>query len=300
MCRAAGVSRAGFYRDWQERQPQAAEVAIRDAVQKEALRHRRYGYRRVLQMVQRSGMAVGEWVVRRILRTDNLLAVRKRKFVATTESQHCFTVYPNLARYVEVKAINQLWVADITYVRLGHEFVYVAVVLDVYSRRVVGWSLGRSLQTSLPLSALNQAIANRQPGPNLVHHSDRGTQYASDEYVQRLEQAGMFISMSRPARPWENAYCETFMRTLKDEEINCRTYSTMEELEQNIEDFIERFYNRERLHSALNYRSPEEFEKDVTQQLCSLPVALSFPRHREIYPDGKDLSHQQSGPAALL
>jgi putative transposase len=300
MCRAAGVSRAGFYRDWQERQPQAAEVAIRDAVQKEALRHRRYGYRRVLQMVQRSGMAVGEWVVRRILRTDNLLAVRKRKFVATTDSQHCFAVYPNLARYVEVKAINQLWVADITYVRLGHEFVYVAVVLDVYSRRVVGWSLGRSLQTSLPLNALNQAIANRQPGPNLVHHSDRGTQYASDEYVQRLEQAGMFISMSRPARPWENAYCETFMRTLKDEEINCRTYSTMKELEQNIEDFIERFYNRERLHSALNYRSPEEFEKDVTQQLCSFPVALSFPRHREIYPDGKDLSHQQSGPAALL
>jgi putative transposase len=300
MCRAGGVSRAGFYRDWQERQPQAAEVAIRDAVQKAALRHRRYGYRRVLQMVQRSGMAVGEWVVRRILRTDNLLAVRKRKFVATTDSQHCFAVYPNLARYVEVKAINQLWVADITYVRLGHEFVYVAVVLDVYSRRVVGWSLGRSLQTSLPLSALNQAIANRQPGPNLVHHSDRGTQYASDEYVRRLEQAGMFISMSRPARPWENAYCESFMRTLKDEEINCRTYSTMEELEQNIEDFIERFYNRERLHSALKYRSPEEFEKDVTQQLCSFPVALSFPRHREIYPDGKDLSHQQSGPAALL
>ena len=264
MCRAAGVSRAGFYRDWQERKPQAAEVAIRDAVQREALRHRRYGYRRVLQMVQRGGMAVGEWVVRRILRTDNLLAVRKRKFVATTDSQHCFTVYPNLARYVEVKAINQLWVADITYVRLGHEFVYVAVVLDVYSRRVVGWSLGRSLQTSLPLSALNQAIANRQPGPNLVHHSDRGTQYASDEYVQRLEQAGMFISMSRPARPWENAYCETFM------------------------------------HSALNYRSPEEFEKDVTQQRYSLPVALSFPRHREIYPDGKDLSQQQSGSAALL
>ena len=300
MCRAAGVSRAGFYRDWQERQPQAAEVAIRDAVQREALRHRRYGYRRVLQMLQRGGMAVGEWVVRRILRTDNLLAVRKRKFVATTDSQHCFTVYPNLARYVNVKAINQLWVADITYVRLGHEFVYVAVVLDVYSRRVVGWSLGRSLQTSLPLNALNQAIANRQPGPNLVHHSDRGTQYASDEYVQRLEQAGMFISMSRPARPWENAYCESFMRTLKDEEINCRAYSTMEELERNIEDFIERFYNRERLHSALNYRSPEEFENDVTPKQYSLPVALSFPRHREIYPDRKDLSQQQSGSTALL
>jgi putative transposase len=285
MCHAASVSRAGFYRDWQERKPQDAEMVIRDAVQKAALRYRRYGYRRIWEMVRRSGFAVGEWVVRRILRTDNLLAVRKRKFVVTTDSKHDFAVYPNLARYVRVSAINQLWVADITYVRLAREFVYLAVVLDVYSRRVVGWSLGRSLHTSLPLTALNRAIANRQPGPNLVHHSDRGTQYASDEYVQQLEKAQMFISMSRPARPWENAYCESFMRTLKNEEIDCRAYSNMEELEQNIENFIEGFYNRERLHSALNYRSPEEFEKDAAPQPLSLPVALSFPRHREIYPD---------------
>jgi putative transposase len=266
MCQAAGVSRAGFYRDWQERKPKDAEMAIRDAVQKAALRYRRYGYRRILQVVRRSGIAVGEWVVRRILHTDNLLAVRKRKFVVTTDSKHDFAVYPNLARYVRVSAINQLWVADITYVRLGHEFVYLAVLLDVYSRRVVGWSLGRSLQTSLPLTALNRAIASRQPGPNLVHHSDRGTQYASEEYVQRLEEAQMFISMSRPARPLENAYCESFMRTLKNEEIDCRGYSTMEELEQNIENFIEGFYNRERLHSALHYRSSEEFEKDAARQ----------------------------------
>jgi putative transposase len=300
MCQAVGVSRAGFYRDWQERKPQDAEMVIRDAVQKAALRYRRYGYRRILEVVRRSGIAVGEWVVRRILRTDNLLAVRKRKFVVTTDSKHDFAVYPNLARYVRVSAINQLWVADITYVRLGHEFVYLAVVLDVYSRRVVGWSLGRSLHTSLPLTALNRAIATRQPGPNLVHHSDRGTQYASDEYVQRLEEAQMFISMSRPARPWENAYCESFMRTLKDEEIECGVYSTMEELQQNIENFIEGFYNRERLHSALNYRSPEEFENNAAQQPLSLPVALSFPRHQEIYPDGKDLFEQENGGAALL
>ena len=150
MCQAAGVSRAGFYRDWQERKPQDAEVAIRDAPQKAALRYRRYGYRRILEIVRRSGIAVSEWVVRRILRTDNLLAVRKRKFVVTTDSKHDFAVYPNLARYVRVNAINQLWVADITYVRLGREFVYLAAVLDVYSRRVVGWSLGRGLHTSLP------------------------------------------------------------------------------------------------------------------------------------------------------
>jgi len=285
LCQASGVSRAGFYRDWQERQPQEAEVAIRDAVQRAALRHRCYGYRRVMKMVQRGGVMVGERVVRRILRTDNLLAVRRRKFVVTTDSEHRFTVYPNLAQYVRVSAINQLWVADITYIRLGREFVYLAVVLDVYSRRVVGWSLGRSLQASLPLAALSQAIASRQPGPSLVHHSDRGTQYASDEYVRRLEEAHMFISMSRPARPWENAYCESFMRTLKSEEIDCRTYATMDELEKHIEEFIERFYNRERLHSALNYRSPEEFENDAAQPPGWLPVALSFSRHREIYPD---------------
>ena len=161
-------------------------------MQKAALRYRRYGYRRITEFVRRSGIAVGEWVVRRILRTDNLLAVRKRKFVVTTDSKHRFAVYPNLARYVCLSAINQLWVSDVTYVRLGREFVYLAVVLDVYSRRVVGWSLGRTLQTSLAVAALNRAITNRRPGPGLVHHSDRGSQYASDDYVRRLEEAHMF------------------------------------------------------------------------------------------------------------
>jgi transposase InsO family protein len=288
MCELAGVSRAGFYRDWQQRRPHQAEVEIRDAVQKAVLRYRRYGYRRVLRIVQKAGVAVSEGAVRRILRTDNLLAVRSRKFVTTTDSTHGFTIYPNLAQYVEVKAMNQLWVADMTYLRLGREFVYLAVVLDVFSRRVVGWALGRSLQTTLPLAALDRALADRGPSPGLVHHSDRGSQYASNEYVERLEQAGMFISMSRPARPWENAHCESFMRTLKSEQIDCRVYQTMEELENSIEEFIDQFYNRQRLHSALNYRAPEQFEQDMASQrqpLSTLPVALSFPRHREIYPD---------------
>jgi|tagenome__1003787_1003787.scaffolds.fasta_scaffold20739016_2 putative transposase len=300
MCQAVGVSRAGYYRDWQERKPQEAEVAIRDAVQKAALRYRRYGYRRITHLVQRSGIAVGQWVVRRILRTDNLLAVRKRKFVVTTDSRHRFSVYPNLVQYVQLSTINQVWVSDITYVRLGGEFVYLAVVLDLYSRRIVGWALDRKLHTRLPLTALDGAIASRQPGPGLVHHSDRGSQYASDDYVRRLEEAHMLISMSRPASPWENAYCESFLRTLKTEEINCRAYSTLEELEENIENFIERFYNRERLHSALGYRSPEEFERSATQQPSSWPMALSFPRHREIYPDSKPVFKQENGEAALL
>ncbi len=288
MCSLAAVSRAGFYRDWLEQKPDEAEVAIRDSIQRVALKYRQYGYRRITAMLKREGVAVGEGVVRRIVRTDNLLAVRKRKFVATTDSKHGFTVYSNMAQYVEVEAINQLWVSDITYIRLGREFVYLAVVLDVFSRKVVGWELGRSLNTALPLAALNRAIASRNPGPGLVHHSDRGTQYASNEYVSLLESLGILISMSRPGRPWENGHCESFMNTLKSEEINCREYSTLEELHHNIEDFIERFYNEERLHSTLNYRSPVEFERAAAaskSQNPGVPITLSFPRHKEIYPD---------------
>jgi transposase InsO family protein len=283
MCELAHVSRAGFYRDWQKSQPQEAEVPIHDAVQKAALQQRQYGYRRIWQTLKRQGILVGQGVVRRILRQDNLLAIRKRKFVVSTDSTHRFTVYPNLARYVKVTAINQLWVADITYLRLRREFLYLAVVLDVFSRRVVGWSLGRSLQTTLPLAALNQAIATRQPSAGLLHHSDRGSQYASQDYVQRLEAAGMVISMSRPAKPWENAYCESFLSTLKREQLSCARYANLEELQQHIEEFIEQFYNRQRLHSALAYCSPEEFEQKCPSP--ALPAALSFPRHKEIFPD---------------
>jgi transposase InsO family protein len=292
MCELAQASRAGFYRDWQQREPSQAEMAIRSAVQEAALRNRRYGYRRITAVVQRAGVMVGEHVVRRIMRTDNLLAVRKRKFVVTSDSRHTYTVQPNLAQYVRVSAVNQLWVADITYLRLEKEFVYLAVVLDVYSRRVVGWSLGRSLHAELPLTALRKAIADRQPGQGVVHHSDRGSQYACDHYVKELEGAGMVMSMSRPARPWENAYCESFMNTLKSEQINCVSYQTLEELQEQIEEFIEQFYNRERLHSALRYQTPEEFEVGAVatnQAAPSRPAALSFPRHREIYPDARRL-----------
>ena len=282
MCALGNVSRAGFYRDWQERQPKEAEVFLRDAVQKAALARRIYGYRRITTVVQRDGFAVGEGVVRRLLCSDNLLAIRKRKFKVTTNSEHGFTVYPNFAQYLRVKAINQLWVADITYLRLGREFVYLAVVLDVFSRKVVGWSLARSLQTALPLAALNQAIQERRPEAGLVHHSDRGSQYASNEYVKRLEAAQMVISMSRPARPWENAYCESFMSTLKREQVSCPSYQTLEDLQTQMTEFIDRFYNVERLHSALAYCSPEEFEH---KQRTTAPAALSFPRHEEIYPD---------------
>ena len=289
MCRLAEVSRAGFYRDWQQQQPQEAETEIRDQIQRIALKRRRYGYRRITALLKNAGVSVGEGVVRRILRSDNLLAVGKRKFVATSDSKHTYDVHSNLVQYVKVERANQVWVADMTYIRLGREFVYMAVVLDVFSRKVVGWPLGRTLTSLLPLAALNQAIAERKPAPGLVHHSDRGSQYAGHDYVKRLETCGALISMSRPARPWENAYCESFMNTLKSEEINARDYSSIEQLRSNIAEFIEQYYNRERLHSALAYQSPEHFEKQQSSSsqtpAYGLPLTLSFPRHEEIYLD---------------
>lgn len=285
MCELAGVSRASFYRNWEQKAPAEAELALRDAVQKTALSHRGHGYRRITPLLQRAGFVVGTEKVRRILRSDNLLAVRRRKFVVTTDSNHRFRVYPNLAESLAVTAVNQLWVADITYLRLRREFVFLAVVLDGFSRKVVGWELGRTLETRLPLGALECALAGRQPQPGLVHHSDRGTQYASNEYVKRLEAAGMQISMSRAGSPWENGKCESFMKTLKREEIDARRYTGFEELRQHLEEFIEQVYNKVRLHSALGYRSPEEFEASENPGVKWSPGALSFLRYEEIYPD---------------
>jgi len=285
MCELSGVSRASFYRDWEQKAPGEAEVVLRDAVQRTALAHRDHGYRRITALLLRNGFAVGQEKVRRILRSDNLLAVRRRKFVVTTDSNHRFRVHPNLAESMELSAINQLWVADITYLRLRQEFVFLAVVLDAFSRKVIGWELGRSLETRLPLAALEAAIASRHPQRGLVHHSDRGTQYASNEYVKRLEGCGAELSMSRPARPWENGKCESFIKTLKREEIDARCYSSLEELRDHVEEFIEQIYNKVRLHSALGYRSPEEFEQSPEPEVQWSPAALSFPRHEEIYPD---------------
>jgi putative transposase len=290
MCRLSGVSRAGFYRRWEEKAPDEAAMALRDAIQRASVENPRYGAAKVAEVVRRTGLVVSVSRVQRVRREDNLLAVRRRKFVVTTDSDHDFLVYPNLAQYIVPAAVNQLWVADITYIRLASEFVYLAVVLDAFSRRALGWSLGRGLQAALPLAALNRAILVRPPAPGLVHHSDRGSQYASNDYVSRLEECKITISMSRPARPWENAKCERFMRTLKEEEIECRQYRTLEELEQNIEDFMERYYNQVRLHAALGYRSPVEFELQQVEteagpERSGLPAALSFRRHKEIYPD---------------
>ena len=285
MCELAGVSRASFYRDWEQKAPSEAEVALRDAIQRTALAHRHHGYRRITPLIQRAGFVVGEEKVRRILRSDNLLAVRRRKFVVTTDSNHRFRVHPNLAESMELTALNQLWVADITYIRLQREFVFLAVVLDAFSRKAIGWELGRTLETKLALAALQAAIASRHPQPGLVHHSDRGTQYASDEYVRRLEACGAHLSMSRAGSPWENGKCESFIKTLKREEIDARRYANFAELRQHVDEFMEQIYNKVRLHSALGYRSPEEFEQSQITEAKWSPAALRFLRHEESYSD---------------
>jgi len=195
------------------------------------------------------------------MREDHLLAVQPRQFVATTDSDPTLEVYLNLASRMKLTGIDQLWVADITSIRLKVEFVYLAVILDGFSRKVVGWALDRTLASRLPITALEQAIGQRRPPKGLIHHSDRGVQYASEEYIAILEKHGMIASMSRPANPNDNASCESFIKTLKREEIYANQYDDLEHLRANIEEFIEQYYNRQRLHSALGYCSPEEFER---------------------------------------
>jgi putative transposase len=262
MCQLAQVSRAGFYRSLQGRAPAQEDMEVRSTIQTIAVEHRRrYGYRRITAELRRRGMLVNHKRVARIMREDNLLAVQPRSFVVTTDSAHQLEVFLNLARRMTLTGINQLWVADITYIRLQREFVYLAVILDAFSRKVVGWALDRSLASRLAISALEQAIVRRQPPPGLVHHSDRGVQYASADYVKLLLEHHMIPSMSRPANPYDNASCESFMKTLKREEIYANDYQTLEHLATNIERFIDEYYNRCRLHSALGYRPPDEFER---------------------------------------
>ena len=284
MCQLAGVSRAGFYRSLHQRAPVEEEMEVRSMIQQIAVEHRRrYGYRRISAELRRRGMLVNHKRVLRILRTDNLLGVQPRRFVVTTDSHHRFEVYLNLASRMKLTGINQLWVADITYLRLKNEFVYLAVVLDAFSRKVVGWALDRTLAARLPITALQQAMAQRQPPPGLVHHSDRGVQYACGDYAQVLQRHQMIPSMSRPANPYDNASCESFLKTLKREEIYANEYRDLDHLFANIEAFIEQYYNRCRLHSALGYRPPEEFERDASPTINSAGATMSFFRHGEIY-----------------
>ena len=264
---AVGLSRSTIFRHLHSSAASVShqEVALRGQIQSVALEMRAYGYRPITKELQRRGVLVNHKRVLRLLRQDNLLCLRRQAFVRTTDSNHSLPVYPNLARGLVLSNINQLWVSDITYIRLRREFVYLAVILDAYSRRCIGWALSRHIDTQLTLKALRMALANRTVRPGLVHHSDRGVQYAAADYVALLQEHKIKISMSRTGNPYDNAKAERFMRTLKYEEIYMNDYETLTEVRISIEHFIEAVYNRKRLHSAIGYRPPAEFEASLAQ-----------------------------------
>jgi transposase InsO family protein len=263
MCELGEISRAGLYRFDPEAERREEELDLRDAIQRIALEFPCYGRPRITAELRRRGWEVNHKRVGRILREDNLLCIRRRKFVCTTDSNHGFRVYPNLAGKMELTGLDRLWVADITYIRLETEFVYLAVVLDAYSRRVIGWALYRTLEASLAVQALKTALRRRGSVKGLTHHSDRGVQYASKEYTDLLKEHGVRISMSRKGNPYDNAKCESFMKTLKYEEVYRQEYRDLAEARASVEQFIEKIYNGKRLHSALGYRSPIEFERSL-------------------------------------
>lgn len=256
----AGVSRATYYRFDPETVPAVRDVDLRDAIQRIALKHPAYGRPRITAELKRQGWEVNHKRVGRILREDNLLCIRKRKFLSTTDSNHGFPVHANLLRNFVPSQPNQVWVADITYIRLADEFVYLAVVLDSYSRLVIGWSLERTLEAKLAVAALRMALGKREVPPGLIHHSDRGVQYACAEYTKILKDREIRISMSRKGNPYDNARAESFMKTLKHEQVHREEYRNIADARRRIGAFLETTYNRQRLHSALGYRPPAEFD----------------------------------------
>jgi transposase InsO family protein len=261
-----GMAVSTFYSVEHRETPEAkkADADLRDRIEKIILEFSGYGYRRVTEQLRKDNFVINHKRVARIMRKEGLQCVLKRKWtVATTDSNHDRPVYPNLAKTLVLTGINQLWVADITYIRIAQGFVYLAVILDAFSRKVVGYALSREIDTELVLVALRSAIESRKPSEGCVHHSDRGVQYASKDYVDLLKKNKFQISMSRKGNCYDNAKAESFFKTLKREEVYLWDYQTFDDVQKRMQFFIEAVYNQKRLHSSLNYQSPVEFENSL-------------------------------------
>jgi putative transposase len=264
LCHLAGISRASYYRSLEDHHPREADTELLSQIQLLCLRHRFYGYRRITAQLRRQGMIVNAKRVQRLMREDNLTALRRKPFIPPSpESRHSVLIVPNLLKGLRPSGPDQIWVSDITYVHLREGFAYLAIVLDAFTRKVIGWAFENHIDAALAVAALDKAIISRCPAPHtVIHHSDRGVQYASAEYRQRLDANFIFSSMSRPGNPYDNAKAESFMKTLKTEEINGKAFRDINHARSEVAHFIDTVYNTERLHSALGYRPPLEFETD--------------------------------------